>query len=79
MFTDYVTGGGSPSLVVPLVEGNGCRKIKVAVLLQRAIPPFCSSRSCLGCMGGPVDAVPPALPLGGDSRGVLALLAEYKN
>ena len=33
-----MTGGGSPSLVVPLVEDNGCRKIKVAVLLQWATP-----------------------------------------
>ena len=72
---DDETGGGSLSLVFPLVEYNGCHKIKVAVLLQRAIPSL-SSRplSCLGCWDGPACAVFPALPLGGDCWGALALL-----
>ena len=58
--------------MVPLVEGNGCRKIKVAVLLQRAIPSLLFDVDDFlftsGCMGGPSDAVP-LLPLGGDVLG----------
>ena len=61
--------------MVPLVEDNGCHKIKVAVLLQRVTPsPTSRTLSGASAAGGPADDAIPAAPLGGGFWGAPAFL-----
>ena len=77
---DDETGGGSLSLVFPLVEDNGCHKIKVAVLLQWANPPLLRDLVVLPLLYvvDHIKAAPPVVPLGGDLWGAPVFLVDLK-